>query len=322
MNSAPVLTPFDDSLREAPPLYHTPAARPTQAEASAWCKRLATTHYENFHVATGLLPARLRPHFYALYAFCRMSDDLGDEVATPAIATHLLGAWREMLHRSFAEPGSARHPVLVALEPTVRRCELPLEPFDDLITAFEEDQVITHHPTLASLKRYSRCSANPVGRLVLMVSGYNSPELFAHSDDICTGLQLANFYQDVIEDAARGRRYLPADAMERFGVTDDQIHERRTDENFRSMMRFLVDDARTRLRRGARIVALVDRDLASTLSLFVAGGLAICDAIEAQGYDTLSARPVVSKGAKLRLLLQAFAGKLTAWLPGHRKAIA
>jgi phytoene/squalene synthetase len=139
------------------------------------------------------------------------------------------------------------------------------------------------------------------------------------SDEICTGLQLANFYQDVVEDSARGRRYIPADAMQRFGVTDEQILSRCFDANFRVMMEFLVADARARLARGRRITTLVERDLAATLSLFVQGGFAILDAIAAQDYDTLRSRPVVSKAAKLRLLGGALAGKLgSALRPGTR----
>jgi squalene synthase HpnC len=211
--------------------------------------------------------------------------------------------------------------VFVALQPTIAQCQLPLQPFDDLISAFEQDQVYTHHESLTTLEEYSRFSANPVGRLVLLVSGYQSDELMLLSDEICTGLQLANFYQDVVEDWERGRRYLPADAMQRFGVTDVQIDARRFDENFRAMMKFLVDDARSRLRRGQRITALVSRDLAATLELFVNGGLAILDAITAQGYDTLRSRPVVTKAAKLRLLGVALLGKLaSSLLPARKRA--
>jgi squalene synthase HpnC len=310
----------DDNLIGAPEIYLTPAVRPSLAEAQAWCKHLATTHYENFHVATFFLPTALRPHFHSVYAFCRTSDDLGDEVADTATATRLLAQWRAMLHQCFGEPEQSRHPVYVALQPTISARNLPIEPFDDLISAFEQDQSHTHHESLASLEAYSRYSANPVGRLVLLVSGYRSEELFQLSDDICTGLQLANFYQDVVEDDARGRRYIPADAMQRFGVTDEQIHERRFDAEFRVMMQFLVDDARARLTRGQRIVSLVDRDLAATLSLFVKGGHAILDAIAAQGYDTLRARPVVTKEAKLRLLGAALLGKIGAMLwPARRR---
>ena len=301
-------------------MYCTPVMRPSLAEAQAWCKRLAETHYENFHVATFFLPASLKPHFHSLYAFCRTSDDLGDEVGNTETATRLLAEWREMLHQCFSEPERSRHPVFVALQPTIALKQLPMEPFDDLITAFEQDQVYSHHASLETLKEYSRFSANPVGRLVLLVSGYHDPELMRLSDDICTGLQLANFYQDVVTDwVDRGRRYLPADAMERYGVTDEQIAERRFDAKFRAMMEFLVADARARLTRGQRIAELVQPDLAATLSLFAKGGHAILDAIEAVNYNVLRTRPVVTKAAKLRLLCGALVGKLGSTLrPGQR----
>jgi squalene synthase HpnC len=223
-----------------------------------------------------------------------------------------------MLHQCFTQPELSRHPVFVALQPTIAQCHLPLQPFDDLISAFEQDQVYTHHESLATLEHYSRYSANPVGRLVLLVSGYHSEELMQLSDDICTGLQLANFYQDVVEDHARCRRYIPADAMRRFHVTDEQLIARHFDPNVRAMMQFLVVDARARLTRGQRITTLVDPDLASTLRLFVNGGHAILDAIAAQDYDTLRSRPIVTKAAKLRLLGGALAGKLAASLKPSR----
>ena len=311
----------NDSLDGAPAIYLTPPARPTLEEAQAWCAHLATTHYENFHVATFFLPSQLRPHFHSVYAFCRTSDDLGDEVADTATATRLLSDWRAMLHQCFDDPPQSRHPVFVALQPTIAVCGLPIEPFDDLISAFEQDQVYTHHESLATLEHYSRYSANPVGRLVLLVSGYRSEKLMQLSDEICTGLQLANFYQDIVEDSARGRRYIPADAMQRFGVTDEQLLARRFDANFKAMMEFLVSDARARLTRGQRIVSLVNRDLAATLSLFVKGGHAILDAIAAQGYDTLRSRPVVTKSMKLRLLVGALTGKIKAMmLPARQEA--
>ena len=308
-----------DGLIGAPDLYRTPPQRPSLAEAQQWCRTLTTTHYENFHVATFFLPAQLRPHFECVYAFCRTSDDLGDEVADTATATRLLAEWRAMLHECFSTPQLSQHPVFVALQPTIAQCQLPMQPFDDLISAFEQDQIYTHHASLATLKEYSCYSANPVGRLVLLVSGYRSDELMQLSDEICTGLQLANFYQDVVEDRERGRRYIPADAMQRFGVTDEQLIERRFDDNVRAMMTFLVEDARTRLLRGQRIVSLVDAELAATLSLFVKGGLAILDAIAAQDYNTLASRPVVTKAMKLKLLGGALWGKLTSSLQPRKK---
>ncbi len=312
------VTDADDRLLGAPALYLTPAARPTLGEAQAWCKTLTTTHYENFHVATFFLPSALRPHFHSVYSFCRTSDDLGDEVADTATATRLLAEWRAMLHQCFAHPEASRHPVYVALQPTIAQCGLPMQPFDDLISAFEQDQVYTHHESLATLEHYSRYSANPVGRLVLLVSGYHSEELMQLSDEICTGLQLANFYQDIVEDRARGRRYIPADAMRRFQVSDDQLIAGHFDANVRSMMQFLVADARARLTRGQRITTLVSRDLATVLQLFVNGGNAILDAIAAQEYNTLQSRPIVTKARKLRLLGGALAGKLKSALMPSR----
>lgn len=308
------------SLDGAPEIYLTPVERPSDEQALLWCKQLATTHYENFHVTTVFLPKKLRPHFYSVYAFCRTSDDLGDEVGDTKVATRLLGEWRAMLHECFEHPQQSRHPVFVALQPTIACCKLPIQPFDDLITAFERDQVYAKHESIATLEDYSRYSANPVGRLVLLLSGYHDEKLMQLSDEICTGLQLANFYQDVVTDwVDRGRRYLPADVMRRFGVTDAQIAARRFDANFRAMMEFLVGDARARLLRGAKIATLIERDLAATLTLFVNGGLAILDAIAAQDYNTLMSRPVVTKGAKLRLLGGALVGRVGAAVLPKRK---
>lgn len=191
---------IDDRLQEAPAFYRTPVLRPSLADAEEWCEHLATTHYENFHVATVFLPKPLRKHFFSVYGFCRTSDDLGDEVGDTAVATKLLAAWRGMLQECFQNPQASRHPVFVALEPTIAECQLPQQPFDDLISAFEQDQTYTHHESLATLEKYSRYSANPVGRLVLLVCGYKDERLMQLSDEICTGLQLANFYQDVVQD--------------------------------------------------------------------------------------------------------------------------
>lgn len=319
---SPVVAPAFGELDGAPEVYLTPAERPSLEQATLWCKQLATTHYENFHVTTFFLPKRLRPHFYSVYAFSRTSDDLGDEVANRQTATRLLGEWRAMLHECFEHPERSRHPVFVALQPTIQRCDLPIQPFDDLITAFEQDQVYTKHDSLATLEEYSRYSANPVGRLVLLLSGYRDEALTRLSDEICTGLQLANFYQDVVTDwIDRDRRYLPADAMRRFGVTDEQIAARRFDANFRAMMQFLVGDTRARLQRGAVIVRLVDRDLAATLQLFVNGGLAILDAIAAQDYNTLKSRPIVTKAMKARLLAGAVVGRVSAAVLPRRESL-
>ena len=303
-------------LTGAPAEYLLPAVRPTLAEAQAWCRHLATTHYENFHVATWFLPSRVRPYFESVYAFSRTADDLGDEVPDRAVATRLLGEWREMLHECYVAPQESMHPVFVALHQTIVETDVPEQLFDDLIRAFEMDQVKTRFESLEECVEYSRLSANPVGRLVLWVSGYRDEERARLSDKVCTALQLANFWQDVVEDFERGRRYLPGDAMRRFGVTDEDLAGRRFTPEFRALMQSLVESTGAMLREGGRISRTVDRELAVTLRLFEGGGRAALDGIVAQGYDVLRKRPSVSKATKARLLAGALVGKLAGVLPG------
>ncbi len=296
-------------LEGAPPEYAMPPARPTLDEAQAWCRHLATTHYENFHVATWFLPKRIRPHFESIYAFSRAADDLGDEVSDTTTATRLLGEWRTLLAECYAHPEMSMHPVFVALRKTIDETGVPQQVFDDLISAFEMDQVVTHHASIESLLHYSKYSANPVGRLVLWVSGYRDEPRAQLSDKVCTALQLANFWQDVVEDDERGRRYLPADVMQRFGVTGEMIAARSFTPAFHDMMQFLTDYAGTLLAEGGRIAHEVDAELAVTLRLFERGGRAALDGIIAQDYDVLTARPSVSKVTKARLLLAALGMK-------------
>src|SRR5579859_6410279 len=174
-----------------PPSYRPPAAAPSLDEARAYCQRLAETHYENFHVASWFLPERLRPHFHALYAYCRISDDLGDEVGDPQQALALLNLWGRELDACYE--GHARHPVFVALAETIRICGIPKKPFADLLVAFRQDQTVHRFETMADVLGYCRNSANPVGHLVLYASGYNDAEMFSLSDQTCSALQLANF---------------------------------------------------------------------------------------------------------------------------------
>ena len=296
-------------LAGAPTEYLLPAERPTLAEAQVWCRHLATSHYENFHVATWFLPKRARPHFECIYAFSRTADDLGDEVADRDTATRLLGEWREMLDECYEHSDASMHPVFVALQQTIIETDVPKQLFDDLITAFEMDQRITKHESLEDLIEYSRYSANPVGRLVLWVSGYRDEARALLSDKVCTALQLANFWQDVVEDWERGRRYLPADQMRRFGVTDEMITAKKFTPEFHALMQFLVEYAGSMLRDGGQISSEVDAELAVTLRLFEKGGRAALDGIIAQEYDVLRKRPSVSKITKAKLLSSALLGK-------------
>jgi squalene synthase HpnC len=298
------------ALLGGPPEYLTPLERPTVAEARAWCRNLAATHYENFHVATFFLPRKVRPHFESIYAYCRVADDLGDEVADPVVATRLLDTWGAMLDECYDSPERSMHPVFVALQETIRECDPPRQLFADLLHAFRLDQVKTAYNSWEELLEYSHYSANPVGRLVLWVSGYREESLALLSDKVCTALQLANFWQDVVEDAERGRRYVPADAMVRFGVDEGQIEGRVFTPEFRAMVQSLVDRTREMLLEGGAISKHVDRELAVTLNLFRKGGEAILNGIVAEDFDVLRGRPVVSKARKLGLLMEALVGKL------------
>jgi squalene synthase HpnC len=265
-------------------------------------------------VATWFLPKKVRPHFESIYAYSRVADDLGDEVPDKLVAMRLLNAWGSMLDECYDTPERSMHPVFVALHETIHECGVPRELFADLLHAFRMDQVKTEYDTWDELLEYSHYSANPVGRLVLQVCGYKEEPLALLSDKVCTALQLANFWQDVVEDAERGRRYIPAESMIRFGVDEGQIEGRVFTPEFRAMIQSLVVRTREMLREGGTISAHVDRELAVTLDLFRKGGDAILDGITLENFDVLRGRPVVSKTKKLSLLAGAFMSKLRAGL--------
>ena len=298
-----------------PSSYRIPDRTPTLGEAQQYCRELAESHYENFHVASWLLPKRLRPHFQSIYAYCRISDDLGDEVGNQAQALSLLDIWGEQLDACYR--GEAKHPVFVALRETIRICDIPKAPFADLLTAFRQDQTVTRYATMDDLLGYCRYSANPVGRLVLYACGYRDEERFALSDETCSALQLANFWQDVREDFARGRIYLPQDAMGAAGVDEATIASNHATPAFRALMREQIAYTRAMFARGAKLIGMVDRELAVDLDLFTRGGLEILRAIKARKYDVLSTRPTISKPRKALLLLHALAGR---FMPGVRPA--
>jgi squalene synthase HpnC len=283
-----------------PPEYAIPEKAPTQPEAQEYCRCLARTHYENFSVATWFLPQRFRQDFFNVYAYCRISDDLGDEVGDRNTSLLLLDQWEAELDACYA--GSPRHPVFVALAETVRKCEIPKQTFVDLLTAFRHDQRVSRYSTFSDVLDYCRFSANPVGRLVLCVCGYRDAERQALSDFTCTALQLANFWQDVSIDYANGRIYLPLEDLRRFGVSEEDIAEQRNTSPFCDMMRFEVERARDWFRRGLPLIGKVDRELAVDIELFSRGGQEILNAIEAQGYNILGRRSAISRSRKLTLV--------------------
>ena len=272
-------------------------------ESLAYTRWLATHHYENFHVVSFLLPKRLHQDFYNVYAFCRWADDLGDEIGDPRESLRLLGWWRGELQAMYA--GRAKHPVFVALQDTAARHQLPIEPFDDLIKAFEQDQTVTRYRNFEELFRYCRYSANPVGRLVLGLCGYRDAARRELSDATCTALQLANFWQDVIVDLAKDRVYLPLGLLERHGYPLDDLFARRFDARFRAVMKEAIAVARELFLKGLPLAGQVDRRLAIDLELFSRGGLKILEKIERQDYDVLRARPAISKTERVGLLLGA-----------------
>jgi squalene synthase HpnC len=312
-----ILHPDNDALLRRgwaalPASYRMPDVAPTLDEARAWCRQLAESHYENFHVATWFLPKVLRPHFHAIYAYCRISDDLGDEVGDRSAALALLDLWGKELDACYE--GRARHPVFVALAATIRACSIPKQPFADLLTAFRQDQDVTRYGTMQEVLEYCRYSANPVGRLVLYACGYCDEERFRLSDATCSALQLANFWQDVRVDFAKGRVYFPQEDMQRFGVSDETIAAGIATTGFRALLDYEVDFARRLFEEGMPLIGMVGRELAVDLDLFSRGGLAILHAIERQDYDVLTARPSIAKRTKFALALRAVSSKFLPFL--------
>ena len=280
-------------------------------EAERYTSWLATHHYENFHVVSWMLPRHLRRHFYNVYAYCRWADDLGDEVADPARALELLDWWESELNLCYE--GRPGHPVFVALAPTIREFDIPAEPFRDLLAAFRQDQTIHRYPTWEDLVGYCRYSANPVGRLVLYLCRYRDTERQRLSDATCTALQLANFWQDVSRDLGKGRIYIPIEALERHGLEAKDIEARIFDERYAAVMRDLIARTRELFAEGWPLAASLDSRLRLDIELFSRGGLAVLDAIESMGYNTLAKRPSIG-GAKRALLFgRALASQV---LPG------
>lgn len=273
----------------------------TPAEARLYTEWLATSHYENFHVVSFLLPRHLHQDFYNVYSFCRWADDLGDEIGDTAESLRLLDWWRRELMKM--SQGTVRHPVFVALKETVERHGLPLKPFTDLIHAFEQDQTVATYSTYTELYEYCRYSANPVGRLVLMLCGYFDERRFALSDATCTALQLANFWQDVTVDLQKDRIYIPLEVMKRHGYTVEELRALKFTPAFREVMREICTTARDLFLEGLPLVGTVNRRLALDLDLFSRGGLKVLEKIAALDYNVLAGRPAISRAERVRLLL-------------------
>jgi phytoene synthase len=270
--------------------------------AYAECRRLARRHYENFPVASRLVPRDKRDALAAVYAFARYADDVADE---PRVQGRLekLAAWRELLRSSFC--GQAEHPVFVALEDSAPRFHLSLRNFEDLLQAFESDVKVNRHQDFGSLLAYCSCSANPVGRLVLELFGHREPELFTLSDCICTALQLTNFWQDVAVDLKRDRIYLPLEDLERFEYTLDDLRAQRADGRWRELLKFEIARTHGLFEQGQALPERVVPELRRQLRLTWLSGTTVLRRIETAGYDVFRRRPSLSKLDFVRLYFRA-----------------
>ncbi len=300
--------------------YELPPAGSPLFQAQRYTRALARSHYENFTVASWLLPGRLRQHFYNVYAFCRWADDLGDEIGPPARALELLNWWEHELRRCYA--GSASHAVFVALQETIHEFDIPIDPFLHLLIAFRQDQTVNRYANWDSLLGYCRNSANPVGQLALYLCGHRDAERRWLSDATCTALQLANFWQDVSRDLEKDRIYIPLDALSIYDLTEADLFARRFDGRYAELMKDLIARTRELFSTGLPLARQVAPELRVDIELFSQGGLAVLDAIEAIGYNTLGRRPALTRAAQLRLFSRAVLRRLFAALsvPFHNEA--
>jgi squalene synthase HpnC len=317
-DSSPVAAPAHQALPASAQALVAPVK--DLADALEATRELAHSHYENFSVVSMLLPKHLRQDFCNVYAFCRIADDLGDEIGDRDRSLELLKWFGQLTRECYA--GRAGTALFVALAETIRKFDVPIQPFLDLIDAFEQDQRVVRYDTFEQVLDYCRRSADPVGRLVLYMCGYRDETRQRLADKVCTGLQLVNFWQDVRRDVLeRDRIYLPRESMERFDVSESQIRDGRCDENYRRLIQFEVDRAERFFNEGEELLDLLDRGVRPQISLFSKGGRAIIAAIRRQGYDTLGRRPRLSKWQKARLVLAALVGSIASrrWRAGREQ---
>lgn len=279
------------------------SARPTPSYAREYCRRITYRHYENFPVASMFIPRHLKQHVCNIYAFARTADDFADEPSFEGRRMECLDEWEEELKLSFK--GLSIHPVFVALEETIREFFLPEGPFLDLIKAFKMDVVKNRYRDFDEVLYYCRHSANPVGRLILLLFGYYNEEWFGWSDSICTALQLTNFWQDVSVDLKKGRIYIPQREMVEYGVTEYDLEKGRLTPGISRLIAFQVERTEGLFFQGRPLaVAVHNLMLSFELRLTWLGGMTILQKIKANRYDIFR-RPVLTKADWVRLLLRA-----------------
>lgn len=276
------------------------------AGAYRFCQALADRHYENFPVASLLLPARLRRHVAVLYAFARIADDFSDEPEHEGHRAERLKDWRAQLEA--VGRGPARHPVFLALERTLAELDLPKQPFDDLLSAFLQDTEKSRYETFDELLDYCRRSANPVGRIVLMIHGLRDADLFRLSDNICTALQLANFWQDVGIDLKKDRVYIPQEDFRSFGYSEADLRMGVGNERFRELMKFQVCRTRSLFEQGKPLPSRLSWPLSLEIRLTWLGGMQVLKLIHKQDFDVLRSRPALKKSDWIPLFFRALLG--------------
>jgi squalene synthase HpnC len=295
--------------KDAPPIPSLEVTRDeagqpyTLERAFAYCERMARSHYENFPVASRFVPAHLRRYVWAVYAFARSADDFADESRYAGRRAEALGFWEDQLERCFH--GEAEHPVFVALRETVDKCDIPIQPLQAMLTAFTMDLSVNRYQTFQQLLTYCAHSAHPVGRLVLYIFNYRDTSLHNYSDDLCTALQLANFWQDVGVDLMKDRIYVPEEDRRHFGVSDESFFARQHTAQFRDLMRYEVARARALFERGRPLIGKVGRDLGFELAMIWNGGMRVLDKIEAIDFNVFKKRPTLNTADKARMVARA-----------------
>jgi hydroxysqualene synthase len=280
------------------------------AESYDYCERITRAHAESFPVGSLFVPKSRRRHIYSIYAFARTADDIADEGYEDGLNTErrfaALDDWERKLEACYR--GQASHPVFIALSATARELHLPLELFRDLLSAFKQDVVKRRYANFGEVLDYCSRSANPVGRLVLLLFDYRDERYHRLADEITTGLQLVNFWQDVAVDILKDRVYLPEDEMKHFGVSSEDLREQRFNRSFAALLKFQVERTKEFLERGSPLPRLLRGRIALEVRLTLLGGMRILEKIEQQGYDTLSSRPKLQNTDKIGLIVKLLTG--------------
>jgi squalene synthase HpnC len=270
-----------------------------------YCETIARSHYENFPVASHFVPKEMRKYVWTIYAFARIADDYADEPGfTLAERMDNLNQWEQYLDECYN--GNPTHRVFAALAETVERFQIPFELFQNLLTAFRADVTVKRYETYEDLLAYCRNSANPIGRMILLLLNYRSDAMMELSDSICTALQLTNFWQDVSVDLQKDRIYLPLEELEEFDYFEQDLFNQKVNDHFCSLMAFQVQRTAELFVKGKPLLTLVGKDLSRELKLTWNGGTRILQKIHDQNYDVLTKRPTLSRLDKLELLFRSF----------------